>query len=122
MHQWGGAHPYDFRRIKYPAAIKPPAARATNKITMPIARLPAKGDAFTGSVGVAVGDDNFAAALSTIGDGARVAVEGEVSVAVGGMGVSEAGGVTCSSSFCPVMIIELVFNPFHAISSPMSTP
>ena len=89
---------------------------------MPIARLPAKGDAAAGWVGVAVGDDNCAAALSTIGDGASVVVEGEVGVAGGGMGVSVAGGVTCSSSFCPGMIIELVFNPFHAISSPMSTP
>ena len=45
-----------------------------------------------------------------------------VGEASGGRGVSVAGGVTCSSSFCSGTMIEWALSPFQAISSPMSTP
>ena len=108
--------------MKNPATINPPAARATNKISMPVSSPPAKGDSAAGSAGVAVGDGACAAALSSVGDGVKVAAGSGVGVAGGGMGVSVAGGVTCSSSFSPGKMIELALSPFHAISSPMFTP
>jgi len=108
--------------VKYPATINPNPARATPKITMARVFLPAKVDAATGAVWVAVGDGACTAGLSTEGDGARVAVGCNVFVAGGGIGVSVAGGCTCSSSFCPGMIMELALKLFQAINEPISTP
>jgi hypothetical protein len=108
--------------MRIAAAIKPPTTSVTNKSTRPVVLLLAKGDAASDSVGVGVGVGPCAAALSSVGEGARVAVGRDVGVAGGGTGVSVAGGVTWRSSFCSGTMIELAFSPFHAINSPMSTP
>ena len=105
-----------------PVTINPPAVTKTSKISVPIPSSPAKGDAAIGFTRVAVGDGVSAVGLFSVGDGARVAVGSRVDVAGGGTGVSVAGGVTCSSSFCPGMMIELELNPFHNISSLILTP
>jgi len=80
--------------MKNPARINPPAARATSKITTPVAFSPRKGESAAAPVRVAVGEGVCTVVFSAVGDGVNVPVGGGEGVAGGGTGVSLAGGVT----------------------------